>query len=44
MISIQYQRFGPIVIAATVNDNRDITMTWGLTENHATDRLINKLG
>lgn len=44
MIHIQTTRCGPICVAATVNDNLDITQTWGFTQEGASRRLLRKLG
>lgn len=40
MIQVQYRRIGPVVIAMTVDDNRDVRTALGLTENHALRRLV----
>lgn len=43
MITIVVRRFGPLVVAATVNDNREVTMAVGLTESAASRRLIREV-
>lgn len=44
MISVETHRHGLLVVAATVNDNRQITTAVGFTAEHATQRLLRKLG
>lgn len=44
MIQITTRRHGLIVIAATVDDNRDVTTAIGLTVGHAEHRLLKALG
>jgi hypothetical protein len=39
MIQITTKRFGPLVVAATANDYRDITFAFGLTDEAARRRL-----
>jgi hypothetical protein len=39
MIQITTRRFGPIVVAGTANDYRDITFAIGLTDESARRRL-----
>jgi hypothetical protein len=43
MIQIATRRFGLLCIAATANDYRDIHMSWGFTQEGATQRLLRVL-
>lgn len=43
MIHLQTRRAGLLVLAATVNDNRDVEHTWGLTTRAAERRLLRRL-
>lgn len=43
MIHIQTRRAGLLVLAATVNDNRDVEHTWALTTRGAERRLLRRL-
>lgn len=43
MISVYTRRAGLICLAANVDGLRVITMTWGLTQEGATRRLIRRL-
>jgi hypothetical protein len=43
VIQINTDRFGPFVVATTVDDNRDVTVSWGFTREGAKRRLFRKL-